>query len=358
MNRPKLAQKARLGKVREEFLLRLLSGKLGQRRQEVLVGPGFGVDNSVVRVNGGKVLLSTADPLSFIPSLGPRESAWLSIQLIASDLSTSGVSPQYGVFDFNLPPSMMDDTFSKYWASFHQECKRLGISIVGGHTGRYLGCDYTIIGGGVMMALAPESRFVTSAMAHTGDDLILTKGAAIETTAILTRTFPRMVKRALGSRAFDRAWQYLHRVTTVKDALAASSVGIRNEGVTAMHDATEGGVVAAVLELAHASRLGVELDLDSVAVSEETRGVCELFRIDPMPALSEGSLVIASRPFATGKILKKLASEGVESTAVGRLISKEGRHYGFTRKGRLSLGYPDKDPYWEAYWKALRRDWK
>lgn len=164
--------------------------RLGVKRREIVVGPRFGVDNSVVRIAKRSVLVATTDPLSFIPELGASSSAWLSVNLLASDLATSGFAPQYGIFDFNLPPSMNDRLFTEYWAAFHKECSRLGLAIVGGHTGKYEGCNYTIIGGGVLFAIGAEKEYLTSAMARDGDDIVLTKGAAIETTAILTRVFP------------------------------------------------------------------------------------------------------------------------------------------------------------------------
>lgn len=346
-----------LGKASRSFLQKVIYRKLGAFRPTVLIGPKFGVDNAVVRVRKGKVLVATTDPLSFIPSLGARESAWLSVNLLASDLTTSGFAPQYGIFDFNLPPTIKDSEFAEYWKAFHQECLGLGVAIVGGHTGRFLGCDYPIIGGGVMYAIGPEGRYLSSTMARVGDDVILTKGVAVETTAIFSRVFPRTVRRALGPRLFERAWGYLAKVTTVKDALAATSVGIHREGVTAMHDATEGGVIAAILELANASGLGAELDLDSMPVSEETREICRLFQIDPFVSLSEGSLIVASRPDRTSKVLNKLSSDGIEAQIVGRLKSETRAMYGISRKGRMRIRYPKADPYWKAFWKAVRKGW-
>ncbi len=236
-----------LGKPNRSYLQSVIYQQLGAGRRNVIVGPRFGVDNAVVRIAKRKVMIVTADPLSYIPVLGARDSAWLSVNLIASDLTTSGLRPQYGIFDFNLPPRMTDTQFTNYWSSFHNECKRLGIAIVGGHTGRYPGCDYTIIGGGVMYAIGAEDRYLTSSMGNVGDEIILTKGAAIETTAVLARSFPKTVKKMLGPTLFHQARSYLSKVSTVNDARTAASVGVHENGITAMHDATEGGVAAAVL---------------------------------------------------------------------------------------------------------------
>ncbi len=347
----------KLGKVGRPFLEGSVYNRLGAKRPEVSVGPSFGVDTSIVKLGGGKVLVTTTDPMSLIPSIGTRDSAWLSAHLIASDIATSGLTPSYGIFDFNLPPSMTDSVFTSYWRSFHRACKELGLAIIGGHTGRYAGCDYTIIGGGVMMALGMEGRFLTSEMGKVGDDLILTKGAAIETTAVLTRTYPRRVRRALGTRLFERAWQYLRLVSVVKDALTAASVGIHEEGVTAMHDATEGGVTTAALELATASNLGLRLDLERIEVSEETRQVCKLFRINPLTSLSEGSLLISCRPSATSRVVNKLSSKGLDAQPVGELVSRS-KGYQSTGKHTTShLDFPEIDPYWKAFQMASRKGW-
>jgi len=346
------------GKPDRQYMANVIYRRLGARRPGVLIGPSLGVDNAVVKIVPGKVAVITADPLSFIPALGPSASAWLSVNLLASDLTTSGFSPQYGVFDFNLPPTMSHALFTDYWKCFDNECKNLGLAIIGGHTGRYQGCDYTVIGGGTMWAIGPQQRYVVSSMGRPGDDLILTKGAAIETTAVMTRVFPVKVRKAIGPDLFEKASKYLNRVSTVRDALAAASVGVRGNGVTAMHDATEGGVIAAVLELAYASKLGVEVFLPEILVATETEEICKLFHIDPLISLSEGSLVVACEPTRSSRILRKLKEAGLRATVVGRL-TRGHRYWGFDRKGvQRVLHYPKFDPYWRAYWKAQTKHWK
>jgi hydrogenase expression/formation protein HypE len=347
----------RFGKPNAQYMSKTVYRLKGKKRPEVLKGPQQGLDASVVRLEKGKVMVATADPLSYIPGVGPEASAWLSIHLLASDLTTTGFSPTYGLFDFNLPPAMRESTFAIFWKAFHNECKKLGISIIGGHTGRYPGIDYSIIGGGVLVAIGSEKKYLTSSMANSGDEVILTKGAAIETTAILTRTFPRRVRSALGPKLFTLAWNYLGKTSTVRDALTASSIGVRSDGVTAMHDSTEGGVIAGLIELATASDLGMNVNLESIPLSEESRMLCDHFRIDPMISLSEGSLVIASKPARTDKILSKLSSAGVPADVVGKLTSKFRGCKTTTSKGMRSLSYPDFDPYWKAYSRGIERGW-
>lgn len=329
----------------------------GAKSGRILVGPRLGVDVSVMNIDKNKVMILSSDPVSFIPSIGPKASARMSVYEIASDVATSGTSPHYAMVDLNLPPQLSDEALAQYWKSFHASCIELGLSIVGGHTGRFEGCDYSVIGGATLWTFCGSDDYITSMMAEDDDDIVLTKSAAYGATSVLTRAFPRTVKKALGSSLFERAWKYFSNSNTVQDALTAARVGLHERGVTAMHDATEGGVVAALLELAEASGLGGIISLDDIPISNETQRLCKFFRIDPLVSLGEGSLVIACKPERTKRIVSNLRSKGVQATTVGKLSSRVRGIRSASGSGLEALHYPSRDPYWGAYWKAVRKGW-
>ena len=348
---------APLGKPSPKIMVNVISRFTGRRSSKVLLGPKPGVDVSIVRMDNRRVMILSCDPISFIPSMGPEESARMSVFEVASDVATSGKPPTYAVIDLNLPPKMSDYVLSRYWRSFSHTCAELGIAIVGGHTGRFQGCDYSVIGGATLWTLSERNDFVTSEMARDGDDLVITKSAGYGATSVLTRAFPKTARKAIGPELFKKAWDYFSNSSTVKDSLSAARVGIHDEGVTAMHDATEGGVVAALLELANASRIGGSIVIDEIPVSEETARLCKFFRIDPLTSLGEGSLIVACRPNRTKRLISVLRSKGVEGTVVGHLSS---RQQGLQKIGKTSasrIRYPTIDPYWKAYWRAVKKKW-
>ena len=349
---------SKVGKFPGDLMEKIVYPRLGARRHEILVGPGQGLDNAVIRLGHNQVLVVTSDPFSAIPVLGLRDSAWLSIHLLASDLSTCGFPPRFIMVNFGLPPHMKDEEFQEYWGAFHKECKRLGIAILGGHTGRYVGCDYTIIGGGVMMTLAPEDRYLASNMSRSGDLIIMTKGVAMAATGILARAFPKTVERACGSSFLKRAQSHFYQFSVVEDALAAASVGLRDEGVTAMHDVTEGGLLGALHELSEASGVGLDIDLSNVILTDEARIVCDLFGLDPYVTLSEGTLMVTVKPEKAKEVVRALESKGIRAKVIGRVMNRQHRRW-VTREGRREkLRKPPIDPYWRAYWKADREGWK
>jgi len=329
----------------------------GAKSRAVIVGPTPGVDVSVLDIGGGRVLVANCDPISLIPSLGPEDSAAMSLNEVASDVATSGHSPKYVMLDLNLPPDLSDQLLTRYWKSINKKCLELGVSILGGHTGRFEGCDYSIIGGATMWTTCRRNEFLTSSMASHGDDLIFTKSAAYGTTSVLTRAFPHTVRKYLGQSRFEKAWKYLPLANTVKDSLSAVRAGIHQRGVTAIHDVTEGGILAGIVEIADASKLGGTIDLESIPVSEETLGICKLFRLDPLISLGEGSLLIASRPNRTRRVIDILQSKGTKATVIGQLSSRTRGLFGVSKKGRVRIHYPRRDPYWNAFWRAVRKSW-
>lgn len=347
-----------LGKADRDFLGRVSLKNLGAKHKGVLVGPGVGLDNAVISTGGGRVMVVTADPISIIPSLGMEDSAWLTAHELASDVATSGVKPEFAVLDYNLPPSLRMKDFDRYVTAMGRECSKIGVAIIGGHTGRYPGSDFTVVGGGMMMGTAREDQYVTPSMAQEGDHVVMTKGAAIEATAVLAATFPETVKDAIGKRLWKKAVECFPLCSAYEDARVASTIGLRASGVTAMHDATEGGVLGGLFELSQACHRSITVDVDRLIVREECQAVCELFRLDQFSTVSEGTLIATCRPHRSSELVERLSRKGTPAAVIGRV----------GRRGRAGLSIdagpghgtrqyvpPRYDPYWRAYADGIRR---
>lgn len=347
--------RAASGKVPRAFLERAVFANLGARRRSVVAGPGHGMDNAVISLGGGRVLLATSDPLSVIPAIGLRESAWLTVHLLASDLATSGVLPEFAMFDFNLPAEMSLPSVEAYLKAVGEECGKLDISIVGGHTGRYPGSGFTVVGGGAMLAVADEDSYVTPAMAKPGDSVVITKGAAVGAAAVLAHSFPALVEEREGADALRKARARLRDCSTVRDSTVAASVGLR-ERVTSMHDATEGGVLGGLSELASAANLPVLVAREKLHVPEEAAAVCRAFGLDPLTTLSEGTLIVTCSSESAEELVHTLAGEGIESYLVGRLGTRSsGRGLWLAPPGGEPKPHsPGADRYWLAYAAASR----
>jgi hydrogenase maturation factor len=366
---PSTTTGAPLGKLPPGGFDRLIAPHLGAARPEVLVGPRAGTDCAIVRLSAGRVMAVTTDPLSVVPALGMAASARLASHLLASDLWTSGIPPAYATVDFNLPPGMTDGDLAEYWQAMGDEWGRLGVAVVAGHTGRYPGCDYPIIGAATLVGVGDEGRYLTPAMAAPADRIVVTKGCAIEATAIAAHLIPIRLTAALESggmapleaeAALARARASLADVSVVADCRAALRVGVRDRGVSALHDATEGGVLGGLLELAKASGQDLRIERERMPLSPEARAACEAWGgIDPWWTLSEGTLIAAVRPAHVAAVLAALAEAGIAAADVGEVMSGNGRLWLTEPGGGVRrLDGPEPDPYWAAYDRAVREGWR
>jgi len=344
-----MPRKYPMGKVSRAFFENVIARHLGQRRKDVAVGPANGVDVGVVRLPDGRAMISTTDPIYIVPQYGWERAAWFAFHILASDLTTCGVAPQYVTMDWNLPMDIEDDQIETMLRVIDRECRRYGAAIVTGHTGRYEGCAYPMVGGATFLAIAPRDGWVTANMARPGNRLLVTKTAGLEATAILANTFPEIVERKLGAEVTSQARGLFESMSTVDDALAAASVGLRSKGVWAMHDATEGGVRNAVWEIAQASGLGVEVDLSKVFVDPAVLEVSKLFGMDPLDAISEGTLLLAVEADAAARILGSLRRKKIAAVDIG-VFGRKGQPC----RDRGRVFHPaDRDPFWIAFSRAL-----
>jgi hydrogenase maturation factor len=251
--------------------------------------------------------------------------------------------------DLNLPPEVSDDDLAALWDAFHRACEGIGVAVVTGHTARYEGCTWPMVGGAVCMASGPEDRYVTPKMARPGDMIVVTKGAAIEATALFAATFPKRLAEGVGPGVVRAADALFDRMTVVPDATVARGFGLRAEGVTSMHDATEGGVFGGLTEVAAASRVGMRVDLAAIPVRPEVRAVCDHVGMDPYSSISEGTMVCTVVPERADAFVMALGAEAIDAAVVGEVTEPEAGTVLVTDDGEVPLEHPGLDPFWGAF---------
>lgn len=344
---------ANLGKITDDFFQKVIKPQLGARRREVAVGPEQGVDVGILEL-GDQAMALTADPVFIVPEYGFERSAWFAIHILASDAVTSGLPPAFLSIDLNLPPALSDDDLALMWGVIHRECEKMGAAVVTGHTGRYENCNYPMVGGATFMALGPKDAYCSPKFCRPGDRIIITKGPAVEATGIFAAIFPDRIEKRFGPSLRKQAEDVFYRMSIVEDARIAASVGTRDRGVAAMHDATEYGIWGGLHEFARAANLGLVVHRDEIVVLPAVLETCELFGIEPFSSISEGTLIAAVRPHAAGEVLRRLEDGGIRASICGEMTAaSEGIRVvegGRTRE----LAHPGVDPFWEAFYRALK----
>jgi hydrogenase maturation factor len=329
------------GKISREFFEEHIRPDLGADREDVVLGPTPGVDFGVVDV-GDRAVVTATDPVSVLPALGFERAGRFALHVVLADVAVSGVPPSHLAISFSLPPAMSNDAFGRLWRAIDAECRDLGVAVVTGHTARYEGASFPWVGAATGLAVGDPDDVVRPDGARPGDDLLVTRGPAVEAVGLLTTLFPEEVP--LEGDALATAQARLEEASCVRDALTAAAAG----DVTAMHDATEGGLLGALYEMSEAADSHLAVDADAVPVRPGVAAACEALEMAPWRATTSGTLLVAVDPADTDAVLGAVEARGTPVARVGRVEAGSG----VTVDG-IDSGPPDGDSSWSVYERLL-----
>lgn len=308
----------------------------------VIQGPGVGLDCAVID-NGDNYLVYKSDPITFAAD----EIGWYLVHINANDIATSGAQPKWLLITMLLPEEHTSENLVREISQeVRNTCDEIGAVIIGGHTEITTGLNRPILIGSMVGEVA-KNKLVLPSGAHNGDRVLLTKGVPIEGSAVLAREFPERLNDVLTESELNEAKNYLYNpgISVLKDAQTATAAG----EVHAMHDPTEGGLQAALWELAIASDCQIYVNPESVPVSQISNKICQAFGINPMALIASGSLLLTAAPEEAHKIQEALEDENITCSDIGRIEGGETAVWQVTEDGHKKMPHPEQDAIGKAY---------
>lgn len=301
-----------LGKLPSARLAALLA-TLPHRDPRVIVGPRLGEDAAVLEV-GDRCLVVATDPVT----MAADRIGWYAVHVNANDVAVMGARPRWFFPVLLLPEGAATDAMvAGIMSEIAATCDALGVTVCGGHTEVTTGLDRPIVVG-QMLGEVERGALVQKSRLQVGDRILVTRGVAIEGTAILARERADRLKGLVADATIARAREMLADpgISVVEAALAAVEAG----DVRGMHDPTEGGVLTGLSELAAASGLGLRVCGDRIPVYAETAALCGAIGIDPLGLIASGALLIGAPPGACGAIAAALARRRIAVADVGEVV--------------------------------------
>lgn len=325
-----------MGKLNAEDLKKLLSCIKSDHR--VIVPPSLGFDSGVHLI-GDKFLVVSTDPCIGVPK---EWFGWLLIHYAASDVALFGAKPEYCTINLLGPPSTKPETFHRIMSQACEAAEELGAAIVTGHTGTYQGLS-TLVGVCTAYGTISRKKLITPGGAKPGDYVLCVKPVGLEVAVNFALTYKALAEEILGAKRVRALGKLVVMQSCVKEALLLAEAG----GVNAMHDATEGGLTAALNEIAEASEVGFRVDFEKIPFAEETLTLKRLFRLSELQMLSmssTGTVLAAVNPQAKDKIERTLQQKKIKACYLGvftrdkeRILLKNGKEVLFPQKA--------EDPY-------------
>jgi hydrogenase expression/formation protein HypE len=317
-----------LGKLPAALLGRLL-GDLAPLPAEVLVGPGIGEDACAIQVEAG-VLVAAGDPIT----LTGADLGRAVVTVNANDVAVTGVRPRWFLATILLPAGTTEADVVRLFADMRRTLTALGAALVGGHT-EVTGAVRDPVVSGHMLGWAPAGRIVRTGGARPGDAIVQVGQVPIEGAAVLALDHPAALSTApQGSLQAAATALDDPGISVVEPALAAAE-----PGATAMHDPTEGGLAAALWELATASRVALRVDRERIAWFRPGLDVCRAAGADPWATLASGALLATFPGPQADEAVRHLNARGHAAAVIGRAEPGEG----VRDTAGTPIPWPDRD---------------
>jgi hydrogenase expression/formation protein HypE len=317
-----------IGKIDPEILETLLS-RYTKKDERVRIGAGIGEDAAVIDM-GPVLLVAKTDPITHASS----EIGRYAVHINANDIAAMGGTPKWYLATILMPEGSKSGDLDLIFSQVSKICEEIGVVYCGGHTEVTHSVNHPVVIGQMLGEVSRENLKPSSG-AMDGDELIMTKTAALEATAIIALEKEEELGEYYPDDFIRRAQRYLHDpgISVLKEASLVSGIA----GVHALHDPTEGGISTAVSEMAKASNLGVVVYGDRIPVTEETKALCNHYGINPLGAFASGSLLMAVSPRDTRRILDILTAANVQASCIGKMVKKKEGLSLLESGGRLPL---------------------
>lgn len=325
-----------IGKVPPEILEKIVMGPMAAsrvKREDVLLRPTTGEDCSAVDL-GGEICILSTDPIT-----GAAEDiGYLAVQINCNDIYSAGAEPMGVLLTVLLPAGSDEEMLAEIMEGALRAAEERNIEILGGHTEVTEVVVKPIISAAVIGKTRGRKILATGG-AKAGQDIIMTKWAGTEGTAILAKEWEEGLGAYLSEEELKAAQEMKNFLSVGKESEIAFA-----HGATAMHDATEGGILGAVWEVAECSGLGVDVFVENIPVKEETKKICAAMGIDYLRLISSGTMIIAAEDGPM--LVDKLAEAGIAAAVIGKLT--EGGKYMLAGGLRLPLEQPGSDALYDA----------
>jgi hydrogenase expression/formation protein HypE len=299
-----------MGKLPPEDLKKLLS--CIKMDPKVIVPPQSGFDSGVHRLDGDKYLVVSTDPCIGVPE---EWFGWFLIHYVASDIALFGAKMEFCTVNLFGPLTTKLLAFHKIMGQACNVANELEAIIVTGHTGTYEGIS-KLLGVCTGYGTVYKDKLITPGDAKPGDYVVCIKPIGMEIAVNLALIQEELAERLFGVQRTRELRSLVPQMSCVKEASLLAEI----EEVHAMHDAAEGGLIAALNEMAGASNVGFKVEWEKLLFPEEVHVLREFFGLSDKQVLSmssTGTVLAAVSPEARGKVERALRQNNVEASFLG-----------------------------------------
>ncbi len=168
------------------------------------------------------------------------------------------------------------------------------------------------------MGIVKQGELLRSSMGKPNQDIVLLKWIGLEGTLRAMRA----KEKELAERFVPT---FLNQIRMLEPQLfSTDEIELaRAHGASAMQQITAGGILATLWEMGEACGVGLEVDLKSMSIRQETVEVCEFCHLNPYQLTSAGSVLIFTEQGE--ELVEKYRQAGIWASVLGRTTGDKER---------------------------------
>ena len=323
----------RIGKVKESILKRSVLRQLHNHSEEG--SPASGEDAGVL------FMPEFSEDAGVALSVNPIEGWTFAAKRAVYGAVNSMLAAGAKIKAISLSVLMPQDTEEKQLKFLMKEidalCTQEDILVISGHTAVSPFVSTLILS---VTAMGIQKKKEGARAEYTNLDLVIAGTIGREGAAMIaTEHADRLEKRYAPS--------YIETAKHLFDDGSMSAVSdiLQEREVISIHDVREGGIFAALWEMAAAKNVGLSVDLKNIPIRQHTIEVCEYFNLNPYMLRSGGTLLLACANGA--RLVERFQKAGIESAVIGQTTSGNDRLIHYDEEARF-LEPPKMDEYYKV----------
>lgn len=312
------------GKLPENVLKRSVLRQIKTKREEVLDGAGVGADCAIFSPIEESAMAACMQEAIVLPQKEAVESCGdvsvtmaALIQKCANNLAAGGAKPVALMITLMLPEETEESLVKRLMMEAAEKCTELDMEIAGGQT-RVTSAVNAVVAVITGYGILSGEAFPMVRAAAPGQDVLVSKWIGLQGTALAVKQNRTKLLDRYPAYLVEKAGDFGRYLSILPEAEIAVKTG-----VCAMHDASEGGILGALWELAEGAGVGLTIDMRKLPLRQETVEVCECCGLNPYELASGGCLIMTTQDGP--KLLAALEAKKIPAVIIGRVTEGNDR---------------------------------
>lgn len=302
----------KLGRLSESVWNRSVYKELTVNNQFVLTGADTGVDCASLLISEDETIVTTGGRMCGFEDIDGS----FPIYEAVNELAVMGAEACGINITAMLPESYTERKLKVLVRDINQLCERLDIQVMSFEVQTLYRArlPYLVVSG---MGKIKKSMLAINNKRdkkHRQDegmlDIIATKGIGLAGTTYIARKLRDELLLRFPAQYIDGAIRLKEHLSIINEAASA-----RESGARLMMSMGKGGIFASLWDMSQLLGTGLNIDIKSIPIAQETVEICNHYNLNPYEMYSLGSMLIAT--CHGDELVEELAKGGIYASVIG-----------------------------------------